>query len=347
VNDEQIDGHRSAPHTEPADHPASLDEDRVDEDRVDEDRVDEDRVDEDRVDEDRVDEDRVDEDGVEAVDQPVERPRPSPYRQPAFAVLRAVVVLAAAVVGYQAVIPSTHVIRSRLARLAVSEPGVAGFNVKPTQAGEQAAAQTQLATVVAAAKKAPSATGVYSIEWAPSTSEGAGLVVFLLPTTSEATSTFSEVRTQQLAAASESANGLTRRSTFAVSSVPGSAGAVFTSSAGGSAATELAATALRYGRVVAVTEALSSTRSQADASVLTAAEYSRLRKVASGFSLKVVDRPVVATVVWAAGAVALALVVALGPVARRRSARRRQRLIEEELSRQVVVRGQIITKRRL
>jgi hypothetical protein len=337
VNDEEIDDHRSAPDTEQADDPGSPDEETVEADGSEADGIEADGSETDGIEADGVDPD--------AVDQPVERRPPPPYRQPAFAVLRAVVVLAAAVVGYQAVIPSTHVIRSRLARLTVSEPGVAGFNVKP-QASEQAAAQTQLATLVAAAKKSPKETGVYSVEWEPSQSEGADLVVFLLPTATEATATFSEVRTQQLATTSESPNGLTRRSTFAVSGVPGSTGAVFTPSASGSPATELAATVLQYGRVVAVSEALSSTRSQADASTLTTAEYSRLRKVAPGFSLKVVERPLVATVLWAAGAVALALVVALGPIARRRSARRRQRLIEEERSRQVVVRGQIITKHR-
>ena len=280
------------------------------------------------------------------VDVPDRRPR-SPYRTAGFATARAVVVLAVAAVGYQAVIPVTHVVRTRLAGLVVSEPGVAGYNVKPSGAAEQSDSQTQLAAVTAAAKRSPNDTGVYSIEWMQSASDVAGLVVLLLPTDAQATETLSQVRTQQMAATSDSANGLTRRSTFAVDGVPGSAGALFAPSAPSkSPGPSLVVTAFRSGRVVALSEVLSTAHTQSGATTLAVNEYSHLRRVVPGFSLKVVKRPMAATALWAAAAVALALLVALGPIGRRRLARRRQQRLEEELSHRVVVHGQVITKRR-
>jgi hypothetical protein len=271
----------------------------------------------------------------------------SPYRAPAFAAARAVVVLAVAAVGYQAVVPSTHVIRTRLARLVVTKPGVTAYNIKPTSASEQPAAQTQLKTVTAAAKQSPAATGAYAILWQPSQSSFAGLAVFLLPTESQAAATLSELRTQQLAAGSDTSSGLTRRSTFTDSGIPGSAGAVFaptTSSSTGQ--TTLAVSLFQYGKVVALSEVASAAHPQTDATTLALNEFAHLRQVEPGFTLKVVRRPAVATALWAAAAVAVAAIGALGPIGRRRLARRRQQRLEEELSRRVVVHGQVITKHR-
>ena len=132
------------------------------------------------------------------VDPPAAPPRRrSPYRRPAFAVARAVVVVVVAAVGYQAVIPQTHHVRSRLARLVVTNPGIKAFDVKPSGAAEQPASQTGLAAVVAAAKKSPSKTGVYSIDWEPSTSKAAGIVAFLLPNDAQATTALSQLRNVQ------------------------------------------------------------------------------------------------------------------------------------------------------
>jgi len=271
-------------------------------------------------------------------------PSTSKWR-PAFAVTRAVVVLAVAAVGYQAVIPSNHIVRSRLARLALTEPGVAGYNVKPANAGEQPAAQTGLTALVSAAKRSPNETGVYAIEWAPSQPNAAGDVVLLLPTRAQAAVVLSEVRAQQLAVKSYSSEGLVRRSTYTVDGIPGATGSVYTASATGAASMPgLVVTSFQFGRAVVVSEALSITHTQADADTIASNEYARLRRVEPGFTLNVVDRPMVATILWGAGAVALAAVVALGPLARRRRMNRRQRRIEEELSRLVVVHGRAISK---
>ncbi len=277
----------------------------------------------------------------------VEQRSSSPYRTPAFAAARAVVVLAVAVVGYQAIVPTTHVIRTRLARLTVSTPGIPAYNGKPASASEQPAAQTQLKTVIAAAKQAPAATGAYAVLWQPSQSSFAGLAIFLLPTKAQAAATLSELRTQQLATGANASNGLTRRSTFTVSGIPGSGGAVFTPTTASSASpTTLAISVSQYGKVVAVSEVASATHAQTDATTLAVNEFAHLRQVEPGFTLKVVRRPLEGTALWAAATLALVIIVAFGPIAWKRMARRRQQRIEEELSRRLVVHGQIITKHR-
>ena len=104
--------------------------------------------------------------------------------------------------------------------------------------------------------------------------------------------------------------------------------------------------AYRYGRVVVEAEAVSSTNTQADADMVAQAEYASLRQGRRRFRLTEVYRPPEATALWAAGAVALAAVMALGPVARRRRAQRRLRRFEEEMARRVVVGNQVISKHR-
>ena len=67
-----------------------------------------------------------DEGGVPATgveDQTGQR-TPSSRRRAAFAVLRALVVLVVAAVTYQLVVPTTHVVRTRLARLVLTKPGI-------------------------------------------------------------------------------------------------------------------------------------------------------------------------------------------------------------------------------
>jgi hypothetical protein len=298
-----------------------------------------------------VDTDQPDEadEGVEpdGPGEPVAPRAHSPYRQPAFAVARAVVVLAVATVGYQAVIPTTHLVRARLAHLVLGEPGIAGYNVKPTQAAEQPAAGIPLTTVTAAAKRSPNQTGVYAIEWVKSQTDAAGQVAFLLPSAAQAAATVPQVATGQLGAASYASNGLTRRSTFTVGGVPGSMGALYTPTAKSKTPVpSLVITEFRYGRVVAMTELQSVAQTQAAATTATLNEYTHLRQVESGFTLKVTNRPVVASALWAAAAVGLAAIAAFGPIAWSRMAARRRRRIEEELANRVVVRGQVITKRR-
>ena len=105
---------------------------------------------------------------------------PSSRRQAAFAVLRALVVLVVAAVAYQLVVPTTHVVRTRLARLVLAKPGIAAYEKTKPQAGEQNDTQTGIAALTTAAKRSPNQTGLYSIQWSPTASSGAGMIAFLL-----------------------------------------------------------------------------------------------------------------------------------------------------------------------
>jgi hypothetical protein len=287
-----------------------------------------------------------DSEGVDP-DQPAGSGARSSRRRVAFAATRAAAVLVVAAVGYQLVVPQSHVVRSRLSRLVLSQPGVATFKVKSPQAAEVPASGTQLTTVVAASERSPNQTGGYTISWSPSTTLGSGVLVFLLPSTAQAAATLPAVRAQQAAAGTYTTQGLTRHATFTVAGVPGSAGASYTPTSKSSASPgDLSIATFRYGRVVAAVEVVAPASTQADTNTIAAREYGLLRRVEPGFTMTKITRPVLASSLWIAGALLVAAIAALAPAGRRRLAERRQRRIDEELSHQVVVRGQTIAKHR-
>lgn len=269
-------------------------------------------------------------------------------RSVAFTLGRAVLVLAAAGITYQFVVPVHDVVRGRLARLVVSKPGLPAFAKTHPQTGQPDDTQTGLSTVTAAAKKSPDHAGVYSIEWSPSQTSGAAVIAFLLPSDSAASSTLGEIRSHQLASGAYSSNSMSRTSTFAVAGVPGSHGSVFSPDAKAPKGTPtLSVVALQAGRLVAVEEVIgTSSNAKPWSQQLASAEYAHLRGAEPGFTLSVTRYPLVATIVWAAGAVVLAAIAALAPLlwARRRDKRRRQ--WEEEMASQVVVGGKLIVKHR-
>jgi hypothetical protein len=272
---------------------------------------------------------------------------PSGRRRAVFAVLRALAVLAIAAVVYPFVVPTVHVVRTRLSRLVPTKTGVAAFDKATPQAGEQDDTKTGIAILTTAAKRSPNQTGLYSIEWSPSDSSGAGSIAFLLPNESDASTALSQIRAQQLGTDSYASNSLTRAATYAVPGVPGSYAAIYRPPAKDAGSPTLAVTALRYGRVVAVSEAASQgSTAQAAANTITAREYSNLRRLGAGFTLSVTRYPFVATTLWIVGAVVLAAVAALGPVAWRRRAQRRRRADEEEMVHRVVVGKRVIVKHR-
>jgi hypothetical protein len=251
-----------------------------------------------------------------------------------------------AVVGYQLVVPTSHVERSRLARLVLSKPGLAAFSKATPQAAEQNDTQTGLAAVTAAAKRSPGHTGIYSIQWVPTQTTGVGIVAFLLPNDATAATAFAQLRTQQLAAGSFSANGLTRASTFTVAGVPGSSGALY-APASGVAGPGLGVTVFQYGKVVALIDAATSnSTNKAAVESVTAAESGHLRQLGPGFSLSVIRRPGVATGLWVGGAVVVAAIVALTPVLRRRRAEKRRRAYEEMMASRVMVGRRAVVKHR-
>jgi hypothetical protein len=274
-------------------------------------------------------------------------PSRSPYRTAAFAVARAAIVVAVSAVVYQAVIPSTHTITSRLGRLVISEPGVAGYNIRPVNSAVEPASETNLAALVSDAKRYPGHTGEYAIEWAPTETQGIAVFAYLLPNDAQATALMPEVRTEQMGQTSYTSNGLTRHSTYTAAAIPGSIGALYTQAPKADPTFPLAITAFRSGRVVVLAEAETPTATLADANATATNELAHLRQVEPGFTLQVVRRPLAPTILWGVGTLILAAFAALGPIARRRLAERRQRRLEEELSHLVVVGGRAVaTKHR-
>lgn len=272
----------------------------------------------------------------------------SGVRAPMYAVLRAAVVLGVAAGGYQLVVPVSHTVRSRLAGLVVTRPGVKQFDVKPASRGEQPAAAYGLAPLSAAAKSDPNRTGVYSVAWMAGTTNGAAVLVFLLPTPAQAASTMAQTEKQQLAVNSYASAKYTRRSTFSVKGIPGSVGALYDTAAPapGNPA-QLAVTLFRVGRAVGVTEAGVGAGAQPTATTMARSEHARLAAAEPHFTFTVVTRSLPLTVVWAVAAVVLALLAALGPYGWRRRSRRLEQRRQEELANQVIVGSQVITKRRL
>jgi hypothetical protein len=270
----------------------------------------------------------------------------SPYRGPAFAVLRAVVVLVVAAVGYQAVVPSTHVVRSRLARLVVTRPTVKAFDVKPSSESAQQAAQSGVTALTTAAKRSPNQTGIYAVEWLPSPSQGAVIFAFLLPSDAQATTALAQLRGDEMGPQSYANDSLALRSTFTVAGVPGSSGSVYTPTSKTATPSWLSVAGVRDGRVVALAEVVEATPSQADSIKMASTEYAHLRGVEPGFSLDVVTRSLPMTIVWVVGAVLVAALAALGPVGWRRRAERRAREREEERARVAAAPAHHIVKRR-
>jgi hypothetical protein len=276
-------------------------------------------------------------------------PKPAgPWRRRSFAVARAALVLGGAALLYQVVVPQNHVNRTRLGELVVPAPGPATFNTNPTSGGEQSTTQTGLTALVAAAKKSPNKTALFSEAWIPTSTDAAGIVVALLPSDAQATTTLSQMRGVQLTKDAYAGNELGQQSTFTVAHVPGSAGALYVSTAkpanGAPANPNLGVVLFRVGKVVAAAQVLTTGPAQQDATTAATNEYQLLQKIEPHFTLETVSYPVGPTVAWGIGAVVLALIVALGPWWWRglQAARRRRR--QEEMDRWVVVRGQSIAK---
>jgi hypothetical protein len=296
-----------------------------------------------------------------------DRPGSHPYRKPALVVARAIVVLAIAAVGYQEVIPLHHTevtktVTSRLSRLAIQQPGVPGFKAKPTSAGVQSTANVGIAALASAAKKSPDKTGLYSIEWSGSakgSTDGIGVIVFLLPTPADAQAVLGQVSTSVLSSKAQATNSMDRTGTFALPGLSGSAGSVFEPSKKTKTSQDLVVTAWRQGTVVAVvqdakttTTAAGAAAAKSEALTVSQAQAKHLASVEPGFTLVEVVRPagtthpVLASAVWIVGSVIVALLAGFGPLAVGRARRRRRERLQAELDRLIVVRGQTITKRR-
>jgi len=242
------------------------------------------------------------------------------------------IVLIAAAALYSQFIPVSHVERTRLAGLLIVKPP-AGMGTKPNNSSEVAAASSPFTGVQAAGKRSPNATGSYTAEWvSPASANDIDQVLAsLLPSEADANSVLTEADSMYLTSKSVPQQGYTFKGPFAVPGVPGAHSAQFSTTTSGQF--PLGVVVFRVKQVVVVTFAQQTTEPAATASAvaISAAEYQHLVKVAPGFSLVRTTRPLVASIVYALGAVVAAvavgcLVVVLAWWFRRRRAREAARL---------------------
>ena len=264
-------------------------------------------------------------------------------------VARAVVVLVVAGIGYQLVVPVTSTIRARLSRLVITRTGATAFPGAPTTAAEEPTSTGSVAAVEAAAKAHPAQTGLYVASWSSkaSATSGMAVVTFLLPDAATAGRARAQLAASQLSTGAFGNSGLTRTGAWAPPGIPAASGSLYGPTKGSKTTGRVAVTVWQTDRVVALVEAATTAGPpQAAASSAARAEAAHLAAVTPGFTLAVTRRPVVASSLWAAGTLAVALLAAGGPVAYRRRRRRRARALEEELARTIRVGGSTIVRKR-
>ncbi len=241
----------------------------------------------------------------------------TPRKRMILAVVGAAVVLLGSVIGYLTLIPQTHVVPSRLSQLVTTRPGVKAFDIKATSSLVQPVAKSGIKPLEAAANQFPAQTGIYSRVWRPSANPVAAteIIAFLSPSTTTARSVYQLLNTQQLGSKSYASSSLARRSTFNVPGIAGSSGATYSSS-GASSTTKanptLGEVVFRFGRVVALTETLSTSGAQHSVQVIARSEAAQLHSVEPGFTLAATAYPVTASWIWAI--VTLVLLLAVGYV---------------------------------
>jgi hypothetical protein len=258
----------------------------------------------------------------------------------------AVVVLVLAGIGYKLFIPVHHVERGRLAGLVVSHPP-AGFTAKPASSSQVTAASNPFAEVKAAAKRSPNATGSYSVEWTAtgSSSNGASILVSMLPTESDAVTVLRQAAQGYLKSTSFKSESYPFAGNFNVSGLPG-AGAALYKVDPTKGDQRLAVVAFRQSRFVAVefVQQDSPAAAQAAAGTLARDERSHLQQVESGFSLVDTTYPTAASVILGVVAVLLAAGLVVVPPAMRRGRRIQDERRAASARRQVRGRGHKIAR---
>jgi hypothetical protein len=190
---------------------------------------------------------------------------------------------------------------------------------------------------------------MYLTGWggATSSSDFASMLVYRLPSASDATTAASQAITAYLGSQTYTSNGFALRSRFAIPKVPG-ASAAWYGPTSPRAKQDLATVTERVDKVLvvaAINRSVSSATVQANADTWAQTEYAHLRSTAPGFSLVETRWPTVATLVYAGIAGAVALCVLTVPNLVRRTRHRRRAAQEATARREVMARGGKIAKR--
>jgi hypothetical protein len=265
-------------------------------------------------------------------------------------IVAVLVVAVVAVIVYQQTIPVTTVVRARLSRLVVVKTGLSGYAPAAATAEQIPNASSPFAAVKAAAKTRPGGTGGYVRGWKSPTSKYkvAQVLTEWVPTVGVARTAAGQAATEYLARTAYSSSSLAYKSALTVPTIAGSHGAVFSSKATKTdPATTLVVTVFQQGTDVVVVSTLGTdpARTQDDNLALARHQDAHLTAIGPGFSLQRTTRPALATALFAAAAVVVALIaVALVGLVPRELRRRRARRMARARY-EVQVKGQTITKR--
>jgi hypothetical protein len=248
-----------------------------------------------------------------------------------------VVILALGASGCAVFAGRTRVVTSRLSSLVIAHPGVSGLVAKPKQSSVVPTHSMPYKAVKQAGAADPDRTGAIGRVWEgpASTHNAATLLISLLPDRASAAEALAQVKSKSLGASAYKAQQFVLSGHFEVPGVPGSAGSAYQVAA---SATSVAgsgyAVVFEVGRVVVseLVEGGTGGLGQSDARSIARSEWSLLERVEPGFSLSETTWSLAELGAIGGGAVALAALVYVTPVAVRRQ-RLRAALRAEERSR--------------
>lgn len=253
-------------------------------------------------------------------------------------VRRVAVVVVLAAVGYFLFIPQNHIERSLLSRLVVAHTTYSAVPAKASLSEPINPAQSTFSATRQAGKRDPGGTGMYAREWFIS-SQGppeVGVVLQMLPDAATARTVYESEVKQLPTKPSLTQETPTESRRFSVPGVAGAQGISWTlDDATASKPTPIGSSytvVYRVGQVV-VSELMVTTSPTPNRSAVVAdtkAEAKLVARLGPGFSMVRTTRPLVASLVYGAGAVVVAVGVVLLPeplvaLAGRRRERREQR----------------------
>lgn len=261
--------------------------------------------------------------------------------------LRALLAGALAVAGFFLIVPLTHVSTVRMAAMAVRRSHVAGLPGRANASNLLPASTSALKAVQQAARRQPTETGSYSVQWTKGTSSDRSAVVLLarLPGLGSARTAEQQARVAYLEKGSFSSGTFARTSRYPLPTISGGEGAAFSSKgSSGSPALSLRASVFRVGKVVAVVFVDAPKDPKDATAALTAAEHHHLQGLPDPYPIAATTLPTVATIVYAILALSFVVALCLLPVLAAGMLERREERRAERIRYQYRSRGRKVLK---
>jgi hypothetical protein len=224
------------------------------------------------------------------------------------------VVVILAVAGFFVFIRASHVDRKLLGNLVVHQTSIHGLKPRPKLASSIALSTSSFKIVKQSTKTDPDATGIYEIEWTSSTKADldAGILLQLLPDPASAHKALIDSEKQFGTKPQLSGETVSAGTAFSVPGVPAAHADSYAmkASATGKSSGYAYTVVFQQGRAVAteLVESSDTKRSVEGAASLAHAEDALLVRAGPGFSMLRTTTPVVASVVF----IAIALMIAVG-----------------------------------